>query len=121
MKRALFLPLALLFGLSGQAADSIDVDKLADLVGYTVLAATNVKGSFEGADYDKLVALDTGLIFEFRTYHYHYAYHPAAIVFGKRTSAQELRTLGLKTVPEDGIVTYKLIIDDEVYDVNRVK
>jgi hypothetical protein len=121
MKRAMVFVMALLFCALGSLADSIDTDKLGDLVGYTVLAATNVKGSFEGADYDKLVALDNGLIFEFRTYHYHYAYHPAAIVFGKRTSAQELRTLGLKTVPEDGIVTYKLIIDDDIYDVNRVK
>jgi hypothetical protein len=121
VKRALFLLQGLLLGLSGLIADSIDVDKLADLVGYTVLAATNVKGSFEGADYDKLVGLDNGWIFEFKTYHYHYAYHPVAIVFAKRTTAQELRALGLKSVPEDGIITYKLIIEDEVYDVSRVK
>ncbi|MFN7996338.1 MAG: hypothetical protein U0Q18_22185 [Bryobacteraceae bacterium] len=77
MKRLLPLILCLALPVIGS---SVDLDKLADLVGYTIVAATNVKGTFNGADYDKLVALDNGWIFEFRSYGYHYAFHPQALV-----------------------------------------
>jgi len=118
MKTALAILLPVLSPLFSQ---SIDVDKLSDLVGYTIIAATNVKGEFDGADYDKLVRLDNNWIFEFRSYHYHYAYHPVAIVFGKMVTADELRSHGIKPLSEKGIVMYKLIIDDDVYDVSRIR
>ena len=85
------------------------------------MAATHVDGSFEGADYDRPVLLDNGLLFKFRTYHYHYAYHPQAIVLAQQTTADELRKMGLKPLSEKPLTTYKLIIDDEVYDVSRVR
>ena len=87
---------------------SIDFD---GLVGYTVIAATHITGEFEGADYDKLVKLDNGMIFEWMTYHYHYAYHPAVVVFGKNV------TLNGKTA-----TVYKIWIeDDEALDAIRVR
>jgi len=100
---------------------SLDTDELAGLVGYTIIAATHVTGEFEGADYDKPVHLDNDWIFEFRTYHYHYAYHPDAIVFAKLITADELRKMGIKPISESPLTTYKLIIDDDVYDVRRVR
>lgn len=100
---------------------SVDTDELADLVGYTIIAATHVKGDFEGADYDKQVQLDNGWIFEFRTYHYHYAYHPDAIVFAKLITADQLRGMGIRPISEKPLTTYKLIIDDDAYDVRRIQ
>jgi hypothetical protein len=118
MKRLiLILLLAALAAFGG----SIDTDKLADLVGYTIVAATHVDRSFEGADYDKPVLLGNGWLFKFSSYHYHYAYHPSAIVLAKLTTADELRKMGIKPVSEQPIATHKLIIDDDVYDVNRVR
>ena len=36
-----------------------------EIVGYLAVASTNVVGDFEGADFDKLVELDNGMIFRF--------------------------------------------------------
>jgi hypothetical protein len=37
--------------------DSISTDELSRVVGYTVLAVTQARGSFDGADYDKAITL----------------------------------------------------------------
>jgi hypothetical protein len=94
---------------------------LKDLVGYTIVSATSVTGTFEGADYDRVVRLDNGWIFQFRTYGYHYAYHPDAVVFAKEVTAADFTKYGLKPPPVLPLLTYKLLIDDEVYDVSRVR
>lgn len=86
---------------------ALDADDLTELVGYTIIASSKVVGDFEGADYDKLVELDNGMIFRFKEYKYRYRYRPTAIVFAFPYS--------------ESIVLYKLIIDDEIYDVNRVR
>jgi hypothetical protein len=41
---------------------------------------TNVTDDFEGCEYDKYIPLDNGLVFQCRTYHYHYAYHPDVVI-----------------------------------------
>ncbi len=66
------------------------------------------------------MALDNGSVFEFRTYHYHYAHHPRAIVLAKQYTAEDFTKLGLKA-PSTPTLSYKLIIDDYVYDVNRMR
>ena len=48
--------------------DSLDADALAGLVGFTIVAASKVKGDFEGADFEKLVGLDNGMIFQFNEF-----------------------------------------------------
>lgn len=118
MRRPIIILLLTVLGAFG---GSIDTDKLADLVGYTIVAATRVDGSFDGADYDKPVLLENGWLFKFRTYHYHYAYHPNAIVLAKLTTADDLRSVGIKPLSEKPLATYRLIIDDDLYDVSRVR
>jgi hypothetical protein len=54
---------------------------LEEIVGYTAITSTSVSGDFEGADFDKVVKMDNGMIFEFMEYKYAYAYHPDVIVF----------------------------------------
>jgi len=104
--------LLLLVCLPAITSDRLDADHLGRLMGYTVVAATNVSGSFEGADYDKLVKLDNGMVFEFQEYSYTYSYHPDAVVLAKALD-----------VPATGkqALIYKLIVDDEIYDVRRVR
>ena len=69
-------------------AKAIDAGEFDDLVGYTVVACTHAAGELEGADFDKLVKLDNGMIFEFQTYSYFYAYRPDVVVFGKTVEFQ---------------------------------
>lgn len=98
--------------LPALTSDRLNADHLGRLIGYTVVAATTVSGNFEGADYDKLVKLDNGMIFEFREYSYTYSYRPDAVVLAKAID-----------VPPTGrqALIYKLVVDDEIYDVTRVK
>jgi hypothetical protein len=82
------------------------------LVGYTVIACTHATGELEGADYDKLVKLDNGMIFEFNTYSYFYAYRPDVVVFAKTVQYQG-----------KSVTLHKLLIgdEDEVFDATRVR
>jgi len=92
---------------------AISASDLRGLVGYTVVASTNASGELEGVDYDKLVKLDNGMVFEFQTYDYFYAYRPDVVVFAK--------TVTLPT--GKSFTAYKLIIEDEgeVFDVIRIR
>lgn len=91
-------------------ARAIDASELSALLGYTVVACTNASGELEGADFDKLVKLDNGMVFEFQTYSYFYAYRPDVVVFAKNVESQG-RSLTI----------YRLVIgdEDEVFDVIR--
>jgi hypothetical protein len=87
----------------------LTADDLCELDGFTLIDCTNVSGEFEGADYDKLVELDNGLIFRFTEYKYSYSYHPACAIFARSFTYQE-----------KDVVLYYLVIDEEVYSVTRV-
>lgn len=112
---------ALSFFFAQTPATALDAHDLEDLLGYTMVAHTNVKGDFEGADFDKLVALDNGMIFEFSTYSYTYAYRPAVAIFARTVSPDELRRRGIPNVSARPITLYKLVIDEEIYDVTRIR
>lgn len=104
------------FHLSAVAMDDYDQQQL---MGYALIAESSVVGDFEGADFDKLVELDNGMIFRFTSYHYHYSYRPSAYVYAYHASVDEVR----KVVPDatSDLTVYKLVIDDDLYDVTRVK
>ena len=93
-------------------ARAIDASQFDELVGYTVVAVTHTTGELEGADFDKLVKLDDGMIFEFHTYSYFYAYRPDVVVFSKNVQYQG-----------KAVTLYKLLIgsEDEVFDVTRIR
>lgn len=109
-KIAPLLALYILFYVPGAVA--INADQFDELLGYTVAACTHAAGMLEGADFDKLVKLDNGMVFEFHTYSYFYAYRPDVVVFEK-------------TVQYQGkpLTLYKLVIgdEDEVFDVSRIR
>jgi len=83
---------------------------LCDLVGYTCIDCSNVVDEFEGADYDKPVALDNGMVFEFTDYSYTYSYRPEVAIFATKFDYEG-----------KSYTSYKLIIEDELYDVNRLR
>jgi hypothetical protein len=65
------MPLLILFLLfCAPTVGAIDVTQFEELVGYTIADCTHVSGELEGVDFDKLVKLDNGMIFEFHDYSY---------------------------------------------------
>ena len=110
--KILFFSLIIIISISCSAALCDDCcDILEDLIGYTIITTSNVSGTFEGSDYDKLVKLDNGMIFEFNSYNYHYAYRPKVIIFAKQLNMKGLKPINV----------YKLIIDDDLYDVTKIR
>jgi len=87
-----------------------DASDMTDIVGYTAIASTNVAGEFEGADFDKPVKLDNGMIFEFTEYNYTYSYRPDVIIFARAA-----------TIQGRSFTAYKLMIEDELYDAIRIR
>jgi len=112
--RRLFLKMLLVGVLASlvvtRANAYCDANELCGLVGYTVLDCTYVAGDFEGADFDGLVKLDNGMIFEFQEYNYAYAYRPAVVIFAREATLRN-KTFRL----------YRLLIDDYLYDATRVR
>jgi hypothetical protein len=93
-------------------ARAIDAGELHELLGYTVVSCTNASGEVEGADFDKPIKLANGMLFEFETYSYFYAYSPDVVVFAKTVEYQG-----------KSVTLYKLLIgdEDELFDVRRIR
>ena len=104
--------IVLAIGLS-PLCHAVSSSDLGGLVGYTIVASTNASGELEGADYDKIVKLHNGMVFEFQTYDYFYAYRPDVIVLAK----------SFPLASGKSFTDYKLIIEDEdeVFDVIRIR
>lgn len=111
---------ALLFFVLTPSNFALDADDLHELLGYTMVAHSNVSGDFEGADFDKLVKFDNGMVFEFSEYSYNYSFRPAVAVFAMELKG-DVKTPGLKPSSGRRLVVYKLVIDDEIYDAIRVR
>jgi len=67
--------------------------------GYAVIDTTNVTGTFNGCEYDRVYKLDNGKLFYCGGYNYNYSYRPELYI--------------LKNVKNSN---YKYIIDDEEYE-----
>jgi hypothetical protein len=84
--------------------------QLEQLIGYTIVDVKTVEGwydedgekgdSFEGCDYGRVIVFSDDRILECSTYHYHYAYRPRAVILSNGSS-------------------FKMIVDDHVYDMRR--
>ena len=108
MKSIRALAVGILALAIAEPARAFDVSTLGQLVGWTVVEDTNISGSFEGTDFDKVVKLDNGDIIEFHGYDYFYEYHPEIVIFGKKVG---------------DVILYRAVIEggDEVYDITFVK
>ena len=102
-------------------AFGLDASDLSEYVGYFILENTRVDGSFEGAEYGDPVKLENGMIFEFQEYNYSYSYYPETIILispWPDSVVQDWRTRGYR---DWQLASYALIIDDDIYDVIRLK
>jgi len=87
-----------------EEGESVDVEEMTQLSGYKYVGDSTVSGAFEGADFDKAVKLDNGMVFLFQTFGYTYTYRPSALIFQYGNSSM-----------------YELLIDDEAYSVKRIR
>jgi hypothetical protein len=102
--------LALTLILISAPASADVTDELEDLVGYTIVDVKTVDGwydddgekgdSFEGCEYGRTIVFSDNRILTCSTYHYHYTYRPRAIILSNGSS-------------------FKMIVDDDVYDMRR--
>lgn len=83
---------------------------LSELVGYTLIAEKTVVGriddgeyedGYEGCDYGRVLVFDDKTGVECSDYNYNYAYRPDAYIFRRGAS-------------------YKIVIEDELMDINLV-
>jgi hypothetical protein len=76
---------------------------LGQLKGWTVVGVTAINGEFEGCDFGRKIKLDDGSVLTCAGYSYMYAYHPDAIIFGKRSSFNGHTFISLRLVVEDEV------------------
>jgi hypothetical protein len=93
--------LSLLLLPIGLRADCADT--LRQLKGWTVVDVTAVDGEFEGCDFGRKIKLDGGTVLTCAGYGYLYAYHPDAVVFGKRSSFNGHNFISLRLLVEDEV------------------
>lgn len=96
-------------------ADCLDV--LENHTGWTILQVKTIEGykdkekkpenSFEGCEYDRKIFFTDNTYVECRSYSYHYAYRPKAVILGK-------------SIEYNGkhFNTYKMIVNGDDYDIN---
>jgi hypothetical protein len=101
------------------SALGIDADS-TELEGYTLVANTRVTGQFEGADPDKPVALDNGMIFNLSGYSYTYSYAPRVAIFAITYTAEQARQMGIKDATGP-MTLYKLLIKEKFYRAFRLR
>lgn len=97
-----------LAGATSPLSAQIELSSLGQLVGWTVVADSNIEGEFEGPDYDKIVKLDNGWVIEFHEYDYFYEYNPEIVIFA---------------INYKGSTLYRALIDggDDIYDITRIR
>ena len=95
--------------LTATSALALDASDFSELEGWTVAAVTNVRGDFEGCDFDKRIRFENGWTLTCSGYSYSYAYHPDAVIFAK---TMEFRGRNYWMV--------KVLIDDEFYDMQPI-
>lgn len=101
---------ALLLVAVAETAMALDASDFDEVVGYTVIAVTQVRGDFEGCDFDKKIRFDNGWTLTCSSYSYSYAYRPDAVIFAK-------------TCPHKGVNYWmiKVLIDDEFYEMQPIR
>jgi len=105
-------PLAFMIGLACVVA-SAHADRctqsLGKLQGYTVHAATQVDGDFEGCDFNKVIRFMDGKALRCSSYSYLYAFMPDAIIFAKSITYQG-----------KSLATVKVLIECQIFDMEPV-
>jgi len=85
-------------------------DFSSSMEGYTIVAVTQVDGTFEGCDYDKSVKFRNGMTLKCSTYSYTYAYAPDAIIFAKPMSHQGQSFYSIEVLIEDDFYDFGVML-----------
>ncbi len=64
--------------------------RLGDIDGYTYMGSTRVSGDFDGADFGKIVRLENGDVFSFKSYFHYQAYRPEVHKFSNGSDCKLL-------------------------------
>lgn len=88
------------------SARAFDASDFSGMEGWTIAAVTQVRGEFEGCDFDRTIRFDNGWRLTCSEYSYSYSYRPDAVIFAKTI---QLRGRSYWMV--------KALIDDEFYDM----
>ncbi len=89
------------------SAFALDASDFGDLVGFTVLASSRLKGDYYGAPPGNPVVLENGMRFSFSVPFSSYSYRPAAVVFSR--------------ADEGSAAAYKLLVQDKLYSARRIQ
>jgi len=99
-------------------AHALDASDFTDLVGFTVVASSRVKGDYFGAEAGRPVVLDNGMSFSFSVRFSTYSYRPVAVVFA-RLPREALPAPGAQA--DVSASAYKLLVQDRIYDATRLR
>jgi hypothetical protein len=108
MKKALLTSVVVALSTLPNSALALNDWTLSQLKGWTVIETSPVRGTFDGCEYDKPIALDNGWVLFCQSYGYSYAYRPTAVVFGKGITANSVRQV-------------KALINGELYDMQPIQ
>jgi hypothetical protein len=116
--RRLLLALVCILWFSSPAR-ALDANDFAGLVGFTVVASSQVKGDYYGAEAGKPIMLDNGMSFNFSVRFSTYSYRPLAVVFAKLQGETEKARNEQNTVLSAS--AYKVLVQDRIYDASRAR
>ena len=105
--------IALLCLCASTHAIALDASDFADLVGFTVVASSRLKGDYYGAEPGKPIVMENGMKFTFTVAFSTYSYRPAAVVFA--------RLEGTSTADERAAAAYKVLVQDRLYSARRIE
>ena len=90
-------------------AHACDPSDFSGMEGWTIAAVTQVRGDFEGCDFDRVIGFDSGWTLTCSEYSYSYSYRPDAVIFAK---TMQFRGRSYWMI--------KALIDDEFYDMQPI-
>ncbi len=100
-------------GLITPGAGAFDASDFGDLVGFTVVASSRLKGDYYGAAPGNPIVLENGMRFSFSVPFSTYSYRAQAVVFARLVPS------GNGGPPEAG--AYKVLVQDRLYSARRIE
>jgi hypothetical protein len=118
----LLLAGAVAVALLGGSPDlgAIEPDQFDELVGFTVLAATEISGVADGDDESSVVQLANGMRYDLGEDANACRYEPTA-VFALTLDPAQMKRLKPQSKAKVPVTLYKLLIEDQLYDAYRIR
>ena len=105
-RSAVALLFVLAFGATHIPTTANAFDDLGDLVGYTIVAEETID-DFEGCEHGKIIQFESGRSITCSEYGYQYDYYADAVLLVRAA-----------TYNQRPLLLCKMIVDDEIYDVD---